>query len=224
MLRAIIFDFDGTIADTVAAIREGVNLTMEKHGFPTHSHEAVRSFINNGARELIRAALPEHLQQDDATLDRVLADYDALYATTYHHTDRAYDGIPELIAKWHNAGLKIGVLSNKQDRFVALLSKQVLLPDSFDATQGAVAGKPTKPNPYLSERIAAALGVSTSECIMVGDSHVDIHTATAAGMRHVGVSWGYRSEELLRANGADLVARTPAELDDILNDLIKKGI
>ena len=219
MPLAAIFDFDGTIADTIAAIREGVNLTMRKNNFPEHSHAAVQSFVNNGARQLIRLSLPAHLRDDEAEVDRVLADYDVLYGQVFRLTDRAYDGIPELISELHGRGWKIGVLSNKQDVFVKALSEQVLLPDTFDATQGVIAGKPAKPHPYLSERISQALGVPLSNCVMIGDSDVDIRTAREAGMKHVGVSWGYRSHDFLLENGADTVADTVDELRSILLDM-----
>lgn len=221
MLRAVIFDFDGTIADTVSALREAINLTMRKHGYPEHTEKEIQSYINNGARELVRRAMPEGLQKDEALVDRVFADYNEDYGRVYMHTDRAYDGIPELIRDLHEQGLKIGVLSNKQHVFVQKLSKQVLLPGTYDTAQGVVAGKPTKPHPYLSRLVAEDLGVRPEECVMIGDSDVDILTAKNAGMTHVGVSWGYRDEAFLRAHGAENIAHTPAELKEILTDLKK---
>lgn len=209
--QAIIFDFDGTVADTIPAIAEGVNLTMQKYGLPTHTEEAVRTFINNGPRMLIRRALPLPLQTDEELLDRVLADYDAIYKTVCMHTDRPYDGIPEVIAELRRRGYRIGILSNKQDHLVQTLCENVL-PGSYDAALGSLTGKPPKPDPYLSNQIAATLGVDPQACIMIGDSDVDIETAKNAGMTHIGVSWGYRDEEFLRAHGAVRIATTPAEL------------
>ena len=222
MIRAVIFDLDGTVADTVSALREGVNLTMEAYGYPTHTDADILRFINNGARELIRRAMPETLRTDEALVSRVLADYNRAYATVYHHTDKPYDGIPALVRSLkEEMGLLIGVLSNKQDAFVRNLSAQLLPAGFFDAAQGVIEGKPTKPNRFLSERVAAALGVDLSECVMVGDSDVDIRTAREAGMRHVGVSWGYRDEAFLRENGATLIAHDPTELLQILKRMIE---
>lgn len=211
MIHAVIFDFDGTIADTLSAIQEGVNLTMRKYGCPEHTYRDIQRFINHGPRRLIQQAMPEHLQNDDALIDRVLADYDRFYSEVYHHTEQAYDGIPELIAELHKS-YQIGVLSNKQDEFVRKLSAQVLIPGSYDDTQGVIPGAPTKPDPFLANRIASRLGVSPEECAMIGDSDVDIVTAKNAGMYHIGVSWGYRDEAFLRAHGAERVAHTPQEL------------
>ena len=221
MIRAVIFDLDGTIANTISAIREGVNLTMEKYGYPQHDDSDILRFINNGARELIRRAMPEHLRQDEDLVSRVLADYDTLYGTVYLHTDRTYDGIGELVRELHDRlGLKIAVLSNKQDLFVKNLTEQLLPKGCYEAAQGVIYGKPTKPDPYLVEVVAQKMGVSAAECAMVGDSDVDIRTAANAGMTHIGVSWGYRDETFLRANGAVRVAAIPAELLDMIKQLL----
>ncbi len=221
MIRAVIFDLDGTIANTISAIREGVNLTMEKYGYPKHDDAAILTFINNGARELIRRAMPAEYREDEALVSRVLADYDALYGTVYLHTDRTYDGIGELVAELHDSlGLKIAVLSNKQDPFVKALTAQLLPTCHCEAAQGVIYGKPTKPDRYLADLVAQKLGVSAEECVMVGDSDVDIRTAENAGMTHIGVSWGYRDEAFLRERGAKRVAATPAELLDLIRQVL----
>lgn len=218
MIKAIVFDFDGTLADTIPAIAEGVNMTMRQYGFPEHSEEAVRSFINNGPRMLIRRALPKDLQADEALLDRVLTDYDGLYKTVCHHTDHAYDGIPALIDTLRQKGLRIGVLSNKQHHLLRQICLGIF-PTQCDAIVGTVPDKPTKPDPYLSYQIARDLDVSPEECILIGDSDVDIRTANNAGMIHVGVSWGYRDRNFLFENGATLVADTPKALLAIIEKL-----
>lgn len=220
MLQAVIFDLDGTIANTIPAIREGVNLTMELYGYPTHTDEDILRFINNGAKELIRRAMPTELQQNEEQVLRVLADYDRLYGGVYQHTNRCYDGIPAVIRRLHDElGLKIAVLSNKQDQFVKSLAAN-LIPDELCAVaQGVIAGRAAKPDPYLSQLVADALAVPLCDCVMVGDSDVDIRTAQNAGMKHIGVSWGYRDEAFLREKGANLVANTPAQLFDLIAHL-----
>lgn len=220
MIRAIIFDLDGTLANTIPAIREGLNLTMKLYGYPEHTDAEVLTFINNGARELVRRAMPEALRSDEKTVSRVLADYDMLYATTYHHTNRTYDGIPKVVSALHARGLGIAVLSNKQDVFVKRLCAQLLPAGACDVAQGVVEGKPTKPDPYLSRLVAERLGVDTSECVMVGDSDVDVKTARAAGMAHIGVSWGYRDRAFLRENGAEAIADTPTQLLDMIEKML----
>ena len=223
MLKAIIFDFDGTIADTISAIREGVNLTMEKYGYPQHTDSDVLTFINNGARMLIRRAMPEALRDDEELVTRVLADFDRLYGEVYHHTDRAYDGVVEAIRELHDRlGLKIAVLSNKQDAFVKRLCRQILPENCCEAAIGVGGGSPTKPDPRLTQSVLDALRVTPEECLLVGDSDVDILTAKNAGLAHIGVSWGFRDECFLRDRGATLIAHTPAELLGIIESIVKE--
>ena len=97
MIKAIIFDLDGTLADTISAIQAGLNLTMRSFGYPEHSYDEVLSYVNNGARELCRRAMPKELQSNEALVDAVKADYDKKYQETYHLTDKTYDGIVEAL-------------------------------------------------------------------------------------------------------------------------------
>lgn len=220
MIKAILFDLDGTIADTIPAITEGINLTMRHRGYPEHDECAVRGFINYGSRALVRSAMPKALQDDEALLDAVHAEYDAFYGQTYDHTKKTYDGILPLMQSLHGMGLKIGVLSNKQHAYVEKLCAQLLPNGLYDAAQGVLPGGKPKPDPFLSNRVAAALGVDAAECIMIGDSHIDFYTAQNAGMTHVGVSWGYRDEAFLREIGATRVAHTADELLEIIKSLL----
>ncbi|MBQ9760762.1 MAG: HAD family hydrolase [Clostridia bacterium] len=221
MLRAVIFDFDGTLADTIPAITEGVNLTMRQYGFPTHSEAEVRTFINNGPRMLIRRALPRELQENECLLDRVLADYDRLYKTVCLHTDTPYDGINALIDRLRERGVRIGVLSNKQDHLLRKICTG-MFGDRIDCIVGTVPDRPTKPDPYLAKKLAESLGVDTRDCIMIGDSDVDIRTAENAEMQCISVSWGYRDREFLLQNGAKAIASTPEELSLMIENRMER--
>ena len=220
MIKAIVFDLDGTLADTLPEIREGVNMTMRKMGYPEHDLAAIRSFINFGARHLIRCALPAHLRQDEEKVDEALALFDRCYGEVYLHTQKTYDGMKELVSRLHR-DYKVGVLSNKQDPYVKQLAEQLLGTGNYDAAQGVIFGLPTKPNPYLSEKVAEAMGVDTRECIMVGDSDIDIRTAQNANMTHVGVAWGFRDEAFLREHQATHIAHTAEELEALIRSLCK---
>lgn len=216
MLRAAIFDFDGTVADTIPVIRTSLNITMQQLGFPTLTEEHVVNAINNGARMLIRDTLPAELRENDAEVDRILTIYLGNYRAHHLETTTAYDGIPALFEGLHAAGWKLAVLSNKHHDMVENLSRQTLPTGTVDAVQGVIAGKPPKPDPYLVERICARLGVLPEECVMIGDSDVDVLTAKNAGMKHIGVTWGYRSEEVLREKGATHFAHNAEELGRLL--------
>lgn len=136
----------------------------------------------------------------------------------YRQTREAYAGVPELIDRLHRSGYRIGVLSNKQDEFVKQLSRQVLLPGSYDSAHGVAPGQPPKPDPFIPALIARELGVPLAECAMVGDSDVDIATAMNAGMTHIGVDWGYRDRSFLLAHGATRIAHTPDEVERFVKE------
>lgn len=215
-MKAIILDFDGTIADTIPAITEGVNLAMRALNLPEHTEEEVKGFINNGSRELIRGALPEEFRRDEAFVDHALTVYIGEYQRVYFHTNGPYPGIPELLRDLHREGYRVGVLSNKREAMLADLCRNILLPGSYDATSGAEAGKPTKPDRYMTDKLMARLGTDPADCVMVGDSDVDVRTAANAGMRHIGVTWGYRSAEFLRRAGATDLAGNAGELRELI--------
>lgn len=215
MYKALIFDLDGTIADTLPAILVALNATMRRFGYPEHDIPALRSFINNGARKLITRAMPE-AERTEAQIDAVLADYDAAYTETYLQTDTTYPGLDAAIAALHARGYRIGVLSNKQDYMVKGLCAQ-LLPHTVEIAYGQRPGYPTKPDPTVPLALASELGAQPHEVAFIGDSDVDIKTAIAAGFAPIGVAWGYRPAELLLEVGAQTVLPSPNALTEFFH-------
>lgn len=215
MIRGIIFDLDGTVADTISAIRQGVNLTMEQLGYPTHTDADIRRFINHGARELIRKSLPEDVGTDPVRVDEALDVYQGMYERTYKNTNFCYDGMVDAMTALAQQ-YKLAILSNKQDRMVKGLAAQLLPAGVVQIAQGQVEGVPVKPDPTAVWELCRKMGVAPTECAFVGDSDVDMMTATRAGCLPVGVTWGYRGEEVLLAAGAVVLVRQPAELAVLL--------
>ena len=149
MIKVIIFDLDGTVADTIYAIREGVNLTMSALGYPEHTYEEVLGFVNFGARHLIEEALPASVRGDQTVVDQTLALYDRMYAQTYLHTDRCYDGIPEALEILHR-DFRLAMLSNKQDAMVQGWYASCSVPDcSPSHTACATDYPPSRTKPSL---------------------------------------------------------------------------
>lgn len=212
MYKALIFDLDGTIADTLPAILVALNATMRHFGYPEHDIPALRSFINNGARKLITRAMPES-ERTEAQIDAVLTFYDAAYTESYLQTDTTYPGIDTAIAELSARGYRIGVLSNKQDYMVKGLCAQ-LLPGLVEVAYGQRKGYPTKPDPTVPLAVAAELGAAPHEVAFIGDSDVDIKTALNAGFSPIGVAWGYRPAQLLREIGAEAVLPSPNALTE----------
>lgn len=210
-VRLLIFDLDGTLADTIESIREGVNLAMKKYGFPERSYEEVREAIGNGARNLIRRSIPADRAEDRELVDRVFADYHAFYGQTYSHCDRCYDGIVEALCELKKRGYTVAVLSNKQDEYVRALVK-MLIPDGVVSVAMGQTELPRKPDPTVPLLIAQGLGFAPAETAFIGDSEVDVQTGLNAGMVTVGCSWGYRDRTLLVDGGAHAVLDAPCEL------------
>lgn len=212
MIKAILFDLDGTLANTISALQHGINLTMRALGYPESTAEDVLAHINHGARQLIRLSLPEELQSDEDKVTEALALYNRMYEKTYMETDTTYEGIPEVITELNARGYKLAVLSNKQDEFVVRLCEQLLPEGSYVVARGQREGVPTKPDPTAPRAVATLLGVEPSECAFVGDTHVDVMTAKNAGMMSVAVSWGYRPREVLEKAGAEVIVDRVPEL------------
>ena len=180
-IKALIFDLDGTLADTIPAITEAVNMTLEELGFPIHTQDEIRNYIGRGPRHLISEALPKEVRFDEGIVNKALSMYDKAYAKTYMNTNYLYDGMEEAIitlSKYY----KIAVLSNKQDEYVKNLIKQLLPEGICEIARGTIAGKPAKPDKSAALEIIDALGVSNYECMLIGDSDIDIQTAKNAEM------------------------------------------
>lgn len=210
--KLLIFDLDGTIADTICSIRDAINLTMDKYGLPRRDYEHVKRSVGNGARELVRRCLPDDMREDAELAERAFCDYDELYEQTYANIDGCYDGMSEAIHSLYEKGYMIAVLSNKQDAYVKKII-EILFPDGIMSYVAGQTELPKKPSPVVPLMIAESLGVKPENCAFIGDSDVDVLTGKNAGMTSVGCSWGYRPRETLE--GADFVIDSPAELMEI---------
>ena len=211
-IKVILFDLDGTIADTIDALQHGINLTMNALGYPENTREDVRAHINYGARQLVRLSLPAEIQNDEAKVDHALAVYKEKYAKVYMESDTPYDGIPEVFSTLTSRGYRLGIISNKPDDYVLPLAKVLLPKNSYEIARGQRTGAPAKPDPTVPLELASLLGATGAECALVGDSNVDMTTAKNAGMLAVGVTWGYRPAEILIEAGADVLADHPLDL------------
>ncbi len=211
MIKTLIFDLDGTLADTIWAIRAAVNNTMRHYGYREKSYDEVRASIGSGAKNLIKSIVPKEKTCDERHISEVLAYYDGEYERTYLMTDRCYPGMSETVAELHRRGYLLAILSNKPDRFVRGLA-ELLFPGGEISFAAGQSGLPIKPDPTAALLAAEKLGVKPSECAFIGDSDVDIMTAKNAGMMSVGCAWGYRGASVLRESGAGSIIYKPEEL------------
>ena len=211
MIKGIIFDLDGTLCDTLEDIRTGVNAVLKRLGYGERSLKEIHSFINNGSRQLIKRSLPDDVQSVDFIVDSALSDYDVEYSKCYCDKTHIFNGIAEILDELKTLGFKIAILSNKQDAFVRGIADKLFEARIFDCVMGQ-SEFPTKPNPASALYVAKMIGAKPEACIYVGDSDVDVATAKNAGMKFIGVKWGYRDEETLKQAGAEIIAANPQEL------------
>jgi phosphoglycolate phosphatase len=210
--RAAIFDLDGTLLDTLGDLSDGVNIALEANGFTRHSEEVIRGFIGDGAEMMLRRAIPDGAGDDAATLDACLASFHQHYGEHYADRTRPYPGIMEVVAQLRGRDIPLGILSNKPHAFTLQCAAAYFSDGQFQVVLGQREGIPKKPDPAGAVEAAKLLQVAVADCLYVGDSGVDMQTAKAAGMIPVGVSWGFRPAEELRAEGALAVVDSPAEL------------
>ncbi len=209
-LQGLLFDLDGTLVDSSPGIQEAINMTMEQLGFPTHSRAALEAMMGNGARKLITLALPEAYRADNAMIDQALDLYDKAYEQCCVAGAVPYEGVQEAVQNLHKMGVKLAVLSNKQDVCTQNIVKHHF-PGAFDIICGQT-NLPLKPDPTVPAQILASFELAPNQMAEVGDTDVDVKTAKNAGMYSVGVTWGYRTREVLIEAGTDVLIDTPNEL------------
>ncbi len=214
--RAVIFDLDGTLLDTLEDIGDAANRVLADRGFPTHPIPRYREFVGEGVVRLIKRALPES-NQDSVTMQMCLEAYQKEYARNWNVKTRPYAGVPDLLDALVARGLKLAVLSNKPDIFTQQCVRELLPGWSFAVVIGASDAFPRKPNPASALEAARRLAVPPEGCLYVGDSGVDMQTARAARMFAVGVLWGFRDRQELQREGAQVLVREPHEVIDLLD-------
>ena len=216
MIKAAIFDLDGTLADTIDDIAEGINRMRAELSLPPVTRTHVLNSINNGAFMLVKRCLPEYDPIDDDTARKCLSIFEKHYRDCYNDSTYLFDGIAESVAVLKKSGIRLAVLSNKIDSFVKDIIEKLFPSGTFEEVIGQ-GPFPTKPDPTSALHICASLDVLPSETAMVGDSNIDMLTAKNAGLFPIGVSWGYRNAEFLKESGALVLIEKPDDLVEILN-------
>ena len=213
--RAVLFDLDGTLLDTLEDIADSANSTLLRYGFPTHEVEAYRYFIGDGVTMLISRALPAEKRNDNIIAECVEA-FRENYSRGWNSHTSSYDGIPELLDALTARQVKMAVLSNKPDDFTKRCVHEFLPHWNFQMILGQRNGIPRKPDPTGAQEIARDLGIAPAQFLYLGDSAVDMKTAIRAGMFPVGALWGFRPLKELLQNGARATIERPMELLDYL--------
>ena len=212
--KLLIFDLDGTIADTLCSIMEAVNMCMKHYGFAQKSYDEVRAAVGNGARVLIMNTMPAEQASDPARAEEIYKYFQTCYSATYNHIDGCYEGMKEAMLELRDRGYTLAVLSNKPDAYV-----KGIIASLFDARTIPIAmGEtelPKKPDPTAPHYIAKTRGYAPDECVFIGDSDVDIRTAQNSGMTSIAVSWGFRLRTALEECAPDMIIDHPSQLLEI---------
>lgn len=207
--RAVLFDLDGTLVDSLADIGDALNAVLAERGHPTHARVAYQTLVGDGARELVRRALPPDASGE---LDAVLAAYKARYHAHLVVETRPYDGVVALLETLASRGLALAVVTNKPHEAAVEIVRTLFAPGTFEVVLGQKEGVPHKPDPAGPNEVLARLGVAAADAFFVGDTSTDMRTAVNAELVGIGVTWGFRGRDELLAHGATVVVDTPEEI------------
>ena len=211
-MKACIFDLDGTLTNTLESMTYSVNLTLKEMGLSQITKDQCRMFVGNGARVLIEESLKVSGDPKASRIEEGMKIYGRIFDQncTYHVTP--YEGIVKMLEALKDRGIHLAVLSNKPDRQTVKVVKEIFGDNIFDYAQGQKDGIRRKPEPdgvwYLMEQMQ----VSKEECLYIGDSEVDAATGKNAGLKTIGVLWGFRDRKTLETAGADHLIERPEEL------------
>lgn len=210
--KAVIFDLDGTLLDTLEDLTDSCNQALAQFGCPPHTVDEVRQFVGNGLGVMMEKALPGG--KANPVYEKALDSMKKIYAGNYRNKTKAYPGVLDLIERLKARGIKMAIVSNKPDEQVKELAALYFssIPQEAAIGENEAAGVRRKPAPDSVYTALKALGEDMSAAVYIGDSDVDMATARNAGLPCISVSWGFRTREFLTAQGADPIVDTAEEV------------
>lgn len=216
MYKACIFDLDGTLTDTVESLTYSVNATLKEMKLGQITEEQCKAFVGNGARKLIEESLKAVGDKNASKIEPAMEAYGRIFkeGCTYHV--KPYEGIVEMLTELKQRKMKLAVLSNKPHEQTQKVVKTFFDDDVFLRVQGPQEGVPRKPDPTGLLKLLEYLQIDKEECLYIGDSEADMKVGNAAGIDTVGVSWGFRAKEVLRAHSATYIVDRPEEIISIV--------
>ena len=212
MYKACIFDLDGTLTDTVESLTYSVNATLQELGLGQITQEQCKAFVGYGARRLIEKALEATGDDKLLQVGEAMKVYGRIFKEYCTYRVAPYDGIVEMLKNLQSMGIQLAVLSNKPHLQTLDVVKTFFGNEIFVCVMGQQEGIPRKPDPTAALMIAEKIGISKEECLYIGDSDTDMQTGNAAGMATVGVTWGFRTREVLREHDATHIIDRPQEI------------
>lgn len=214
--KAVVFDLDGTLLDTLADIADAMNAALCQMGFPGHETAAYKYLTGDGVRALAERSIPEQAK-DEATVAACIREFRLEYSSRWGTKTRPYPGIVLVLTELARRDIKLSILSNKLDEFARRAVRDFLPNFQFAFIMGAKPGLPPKPDPSGALLVATGLRIPPDHIIYLGDTGVDMQTAVRAGMYPLGALWGFRDEKELRENGALALIGSPLELLELID-------
>ena len=211
--KAVLFDMDGTLLDTLEDLCDSTNHALRQMGYPPRGIGEIRRFIGNGAEKQIRRAVPEGTSEEK--IMETLAAFRAYYQDHCQIKTKVYDGLLDMLSELKEKGVKMAVVSNKPDAAVKKLNKEYF-GGRLDYAIGPSDGVRCKPYPDMAEEALKALGAEKKDAVFVGDSEVDVQTGLNAGLDVIAVSWGFRSRDVVIEAGAKMIADDAHQLEKFI--------
>ena len=208
--KAVLFDLDGTLLDTLEDIADSMNAALAAHDFSGHDLPTYKILVGEGMDVLTRRALPEK-NRDDKTVESCLARMRSEYGKRWADKTRIYAGMAELLDELTRRKIRLAVLSNKPDDFTKAMVTKMLPEWHFERVYGSRAGVPRKPDPAGALAVASEMNLTPADFLYLGDTNIDMRTANAAGMFALGVLWGFRPAEELKESGAKALIERPQD-------------
>lgn len=215
MIKAVLFDLDGTLVNSLFDLATSTNYALEQMGFKTHTNNEYCYFVGNGMKKLIERALPSD-KTDEETFNKCFDIFYSHYKEHFYDKTIAYEGIEDLLIKLNQKEIMLSVISNKQHEMAVTVVEKIFPKIKFHTVSGKQEDYPAKPDNQLTKKIIADMGVEPAECLFIGDSNVDMQTALNSGCKSVGVLWGFRTEEELVNSGAVHIVSKASEIYDII--------
>lgn len=216
MIKAVIFDLDGTLLNTLEDLKDSTNFALAEFNYPSRNLEEIRCFVGNGVKKLIERAIPGG--SDNKDFEKCLSVFKEHYSQNMYNHTAPYNSILEILKELKQNKFKIAVVSNKFDSAVKELCKKYFC-DFIDVSIGQSDNVPKKPAPDGVFKAIEELGVEPVECIYVGDSEVDVQTSKNAHLPCIGVTWGFRSKDVLQKEGCEYIIDKPCDIINLIKEL-----
>lgn len=213
-VKGLIFDLDGTLLDTIEDIGDSMNQVLREYGRDEFSYDEYRIKVGGGFTKLIYRCFGEDMAEEE--VDEILERLEDVYQKRYMKKSAPYKNIEKLLEELEKRSIKLGINTNKKEEYSHNLIGKIFPTINFIENVGQRSDAPTKPDPFGALKVLEALGLEKDEVLFIGDSNVDILTGKNAGIKTVGVDWGFRGEEELREYGADHIVYNPLEILDLI--------